>query len=63
LVTPGTRPSAASVRKQIRHMPNFLKYARGRPQIWQRLWNRTAYFGFRFHLSIADFFAKFDYLY
>src|ERR1700738_3397841 len=37
LVTPGTRPSAARVRKQIRHIPNFLMYARGRPQMWQRL--------------------------
>lgn len=44
-------------------MPNFRMYARGRPHTWQRLWKRTAYFGFCFHLSIADFFANPIYLY
>jgi hypothetical protein len=58
------RPSAASVRKQIRHMPNFLMYARGRPHSLQRLCARTRNFGGRFERSIADFFAKvFTYLF
>jgi hypothetical protein len=42
-------------------MPNFRKYARGRPQIWQRLYARTANFGFFFQLSILDFFATVEY--
>jgi hypothetical protein len=58
LVTPGTRPSAAMVRKQIRHIPNLRMYARGRPQIRQRLRNRTPNFGACFQRSIADFFAN-----
>src|SRR5215469_13913867 len=57
-VTPGMRPSAASVRKQMRHMPNFRMNARGRPQSRHRLWNRTLNLGARFQRSIADFFAK-----
>src|SRR5216683_2977769 len=36
-VTPGTRPSEASSRKQMRHMPNLRRNARGRPQMRQRL--------------------------
>ncbi len=62
-VMPGMRPSAANVRKQMRHMPNFLMYALGRPQIRHRLWNRTLNLGARFHRSIADFFAKILYLF
>jgi len=57
------RPSAASVRKQMRHMPNFLMYARGRPHRRQRLWNRTLNLGVCFQRSIADFFAKILYLF
>src|SRR5713101_5883304 len=60
-VTPGMRPSAASCRKQIRHMPNLRRKARGRPQMRQRLCNRTLNFGCtrsRFQRSIDDFFAK-----
>ena len=60
---PGMRPSAANVRKQMRHMPNFLIYARGLPQIRHRLWNRTLNLGVRFQRSIADFFAKILYLF
>jgi hypothetical protein len=37
LITPGSRPSDAILRKQMRQMPNFLKNARGRPQMGQRL--------------------------
>ena len=47
----------------MRHMPNFLMYARGRPQSRQRLWNRTRYLGVCFQRSIADFFAKPSYLF
>jgi len=42
-------------------MPNLRKKARGRPQMRQRLWNRTLNFGCtrsRFQRSIEDFFAK-----
>jgi hypothetical protein len=41
----------------MRQMPNFLKYARDRPQRPQRLYSRTLNFGFRFDLAIHDFFA------
>src|SRR5229473_3772761 len=60
-VTPGMRPSAASVRKQIRHMPNLRRYARGRPQMRHRLCRRTLNFGCArslFQRSSEDFFAK-----
>src|SRR4029077_20818741 len=66
LVTPGMRPSAASVRKQMRHMPNLRRKARGRPQMRQRLWNLTLNLGCtrsRFQRSIEDFFAKLSYLF
>src|SRR5260370_25912320 len=65
-VTPGMRPSAASWRKQMRHMPNLRRNARGRPQMRQRLWNRTLYLGWTrslFQRSSEDFFAKPSYLY
>src|SRR5207302_6772232 len=65
-VTPGMRPSAASVRKQMRHMPNLRRNARGRPQMRQRLWNLTLNLGWtmsRFQRSSDDFFAKLSYLF
>jgi len=34
-------------------MPNFRKNARGRPQIWQRLWRRVENFGLGCFLSRA----------
>jgi hypothetical protein len=37
LITPGSLPWDARVRKQIRHIPNLRIYPRGRPQIGQRL--------------------------
>ena len=43
----------------MRHMPNLRMYARGRPHSWHRWWNRTLYFGARFHFSIEDFFATY----
>ena len=57
-VTPGTRPSAAWVRKQMRHIPNCRMYARERPQMRHLLWNRTLNLGVRFQRSIEDFLAK-----
>jgi len=60
---PGILPSAASVRKQMRHIPNFRMYARGRPHSRQRLCCRTLNFGAFFQRSIADFFAKILYLF
>jgi len=44
-------------RKQMRQMPNFLMYARGRPQSGQRLYFLTSNFGRRFDFAISDFFA------
>src|SRR5438876_1606562 len=35
-VTPGSSPTSARSRKQIRHRPNLRMYPRGRPQTWQR---------------------------
>jgi hypothetical protein len=46
LITPGSLPSDAKLRKQMRQIPNFLKNARGRPQIGQRLYCLTLNFGF-----------------
>src|SRR5262249_12919862 len=37
LTTPGMSPRSASSRKQMRHSWNFRMYARGRPQLGQRL--------------------------
>src|SRR5207244_11977393 len=37
LITPGTSPARASLRKQMRHSLNFRKKPRGRPQRKQRL--------------------------
>ena len=58
-VTPGSLPSSARTRKQIRQMPNFRMYPRGRPQIRHRLYLRTPNFGGRAALAINDFFATF----
>src|SRR5688500_16296410 len=49
--TPGIIPESARSRKQIRQMPNFRRYARERPQRWQRLCCRTPNFGLRFAFS------------
>src|SRR6266496_196654 len=54
LMTPGMSPESASLRKQIRHISNFLRYARGRPQERQRLYLRTPNFGLRLALAIRD---------
>jgi hypothetical protein len=55
--TPGISPFKAICRKQILHIPNFLRNARGRPQRWQRLTLRDENFGFALALMISAFFA------
>lgn len=45
------------MRKQIRHIPNFLRKLRGRPQYRQRECWRTLNFGLRFALAIMLFLA------
>src|SRR6185437_112142 len=42
---------------QTRHRPNLRYTAFGRPQRWQRVYARTANFGFRAALRISAFFA------
>jgi len=44
--TPGISPRNASPRKHKRQIPNLRMYARGRPQILQRLCLRVENFGF-----------------
>ena len=56
-VTPGSRPRWAVSRKQMRHSPNFLMYARARPQTWQRFTFRTENFGLRAARTIMLTFA------
>src|SRR4051812_15206700 len=56
-VTPGSFPSEASSRKQIRQTPNFRMYERLRPHCRQRLTALTSNFGGLFALTIHDFFA------
>jgi hypothetical protein len=60
LVTPGTWPSSASFRKQMRHMPKSRMKPRGRPQRRQRLRLRTGYRGVRAALTIIDTLAMCD---
>src|SRR5690606_18712296 len=57
LAMPGSSPLCAISRKQMRHRPNFRNTARGRPQREQRVYPRTANFGFRFALAISAFLA------
>jgi hypothetical protein len=58
LMTPGSSPLSAILRKQIRQMPNLRKKARGRPQSGQRLYARALNFDFRFALAMSAFLAK-----
>src|SRR5271154_6898756 len=44
--TPWISPRSANWRKHKRHRPNLRRYARGRPQILQRLCWRLENFGF-----------------
>jgi hypothetical protein len=48
-------PDSASSRKQIRQTPNFLRKARERPHLPQRLCCRTPNFGFRLLFSTMAF--------
>jgi hypothetical protein len=56
-VTPGSFPSLASVRKQMRHSLNFRIYPLCRPQTLQRCVLRVKYFCARSDFSIAAFLA------
>jgi hypothetical protein len=58
LITPGSSPSEAMLRKQIRQMPNLRIKARERPQIGQRLYSRTLNFALRVALILSAFLAK-----
>jgi hypothetical protein len=44
-MTPGSKPFEAALRKQSRHIANFLKNALGLPQIGHRLYFRLENFG------------------
>ena len=57
LVTPGSSPSRARSRKQMRHIAKRRMYPRGRPQIEQRLCCWTGNRAGRDALAILDFFA------
>lgn len=46
-MTPVISPRRARLRKQIRHIRNFRRNARGRPQIGHRLYCREENFCFR----------------
>jgi hypothetical protein len=54
---PGMAPWWASSRRQMRHTPNFLNTARGRPHRLQRVYARTLYFAGRFCLTTRLVFA------
>ncbi len=57
---PGSLPSLASLRKQMRHMPNCRMYARDRPHgrpahiTGQRLTARVLYLGVLLAFAISD---------
>jgi hypothetical protein len=57
-ITPGSFPSEASFRKQIRQIPNFLKKPLGLPQIGHLLYALTANLGFLPAFTLSDLFAK-----
>lgn len=56
--TPGSRPSEAIFRKQMRQMPNLRMKALDRPQIGQRLYALTLNLGCFIAFSRSAFFAK-----
>jgi hypothetical protein len=58
--TPGSLPSEARFRKQIRQIPNFLKNPLGLPQIGQRLYFLTLNLGDWVAFILRDVFAKFS---
>src|SRR5690625_1337547 len=53
LVTPGRWPAWAASRTQMRQSPKSRRYARARPQRWQRFTCRVENFGLRFDLAIC----------
>src|SRR5438552_16078960 len=55
LITPGTSPASASLRKQIRHNLNLRRKPRGRPQRKQRLRCRHCSLGVFAALAKASF--------
>jgi hypothetical protein len=57
LRTPGINPWSASLRKQMRQMPNLRYTARGRPHNLQRLFCRVLNFGVFCDLAIFDLLA------
>jgi hypothetical protein len=57
LRTPGIKPASASLRKQIRQIPNFRYTARGRPQMRHRRTKRVENLGLRNAIAIFDLLA------
>src|ERR1051325_8872533 len=58
LVMPGIRPLWAISRMQMRHSPHRRNTPRALPQTLQRVYPRTANFGFRLAFTINDVLAK-----
>ncbi len=56
-MSPVTSPARARLRRQMRHILNFLRNARGRPQSGHRLYARTLNFGLRLACAIFESFA------
>src|SRR5512140_502991 len=57
LMTPVISPCSARWRKQMRHIWNLRRNARGRPHSLQRLYCRTGNFSLRFACAILESFA------
>src|SRR5689334_6440164 len=57
LMTPVISPCSARLRKQMRHIWNLRRYARGRPHSAQRLYCRTGNFSLRLACAILESFA------
>ncbi len=53
-MSPVTSPASARLRRQMRHILNFRRNARGRPQSGQRLYLRAENFGLRFAWAILE---------
>jgi hypothetical protein len=61
--TPGSLPSEARFRKQMRQIPNFLKNPLGLPQMGQRLYRLTLNLGSLIAFTLRAFLAKFTSLF
>src|SRR5512142_676244 len=57
LMTPVISPCSARLRKQMRHIWNLRRNARGRPHSSHRLYCRTGNFSLRFACAIFESFA------